>query len=100
MLVIGPDSAEAFRSFWDQEAMPLIGLADPEHRVADLYGQRVKLLRGGRLPSVLIVDKDGCLHFRHDGGSMQDIPANSKVLAVLDSLRVIQDEAVSTNRED
>lgn len=66
--------------------MPFVGLADPRHAVADLYGQHVKLLRFGRLPSVVIVDRAGRIRYRHHASNMTDIPDDETVLAVLDAL--------------
>ena len=50
VIVVGPEAPEAFRRFWSQEAMPMVGLPDPRHEAADLYGQEVSLLKLGRLP--------------------------------------------------
>ena len=86
VIVIGPDDEAAFRAFWQKHELPMIGLADPEHRVADQYGQRVRVLKFGRLPTVIIVDREGRMLFRHDGSGMHDIPPNSKLLARLDTL--------------
>ena len=57
--------------------------------MADHYGQRVRLLRLGRLPSQLIIHKAGAIRSRHDGRSMSDIPGNRGVLT---ELREIQRE--------
>jgi peroxiredoxin Q/BCP len=86
VLVISPDRADAVAKFWNEQRLPFPGMADPDHTVADAYGQRVSLLKMGRLPSVLIIDRDGQIAYVHHGGSMQDIPANSDVLATLDKL--------------
>ena len=86
ILVVGPDSEPAFRDFWAKEGMPFVGLADPTFGVAQRYGQEVKLLKFGRMPAMMVIDKDGQVRHKHYGGSMSDIPPSSEILAVLDEL--------------
>jgi peroxiredoxin Q/BCP len=86
ILVVGPDGEQAFRDYWRKEDLPYIGLADPSHSVAKLYGQEVKLLKLGRMPALMVVDIDGQVAYKHYGGAMSDIVPNPQVLAVLDRL--------------
>ena len=88
VVVVGPDSHEAFKAFWKAEDMPFIGLADPDHSVSNRFGQRVKMLRFGRMPSLLVIDRDGKIRFRRDGESMRDIVDTAGLLGALDSLGV------------
>ncbi len=67
--------------------MPFSGLSDSRHAVADLYGQQVKLLKFGRMPALLIVDKKGRVRFTHYAENMKDYPTLQEMLEVLDSLR-------------
>jgi len=83
VLVVGPDSPDAFRKFWKKESMSFTGLPDPDHRIMDLYGQEVKLLKLGRLPAQMLIDKSGILRFVHYGSSMADIPDISEIEKVL-----------------
>jgi peroxiredoxin Q/BCP len=87
ILSIGPDDLETFRSYWEKQRLPFVGLADPEHEVAERYGQPVRLLRLGRLPMQLLVDLDGVIRTRHEGGWMSDIPENASVLDDIDRIR-------------
>jgi len=87
IVVIGPDSEQAFKDYWQKERIPFVGLADPTHTVAKRYGQEVKLLKLGRMPALMVVDKAGQVIYAHYGGSMSDIPPNSEILAVLDELK-------------
>lgn len=66
--------------------MPMIGLADPGSKVADRYHQKVNLLKWGRMPALLVIDKIGIIRFVHYGNSMSDIPANADVIKVLDEI--------------
>jgi peroxiredoxin Q/BCP len=86
ILVVGPEDADAFRKYWADNDLPFVGLPDPEHRVLDLYGQQVKLLKFGRMPAQVLVDKDGTLRFVHYANSMSDIPPNEELLGLLDTL--------------
>ncbi len=86
IVVVGPESHAAFKRHWEKHDLPFVGLADPQHTVAEQYGQQVNWLKMGRMPALVIVDKAGQAHYRHYGDSMSDIPRNSDVLAVLDKL--------------
>jgi peroxiredoxin Q/BCP len=86
VLVVGPDGPRSFQRTWEKEAFPFPGLADPQHTVADLYHQQVNLLKLGRMPAVLIVDKVGQIRYQHYGESMSDIPLNQEILQLLDQL--------------
>ena len=86
IVVVGPDSEKAFQNYWSKEGLPSVGLADPSHTVARRYGQEVKLLKLGRMPALMVLDKAGEVVYAHYGGSMEDIPPNREILAVLDRL--------------
>ena len=86
VVVVGPDSASAFKEFWQKEDMPFVGLADPAHTVAKRYGQEVKLLKFGRMPAMMVIDKAGQVRYKHYGDAMSDIPPNPQILAILDEL--------------
>lgn len=95
ILAIAPDSAPAFRDYWEEHALPFPGLADPGHRVADRYGQEVRLLRFGRMPALIVLDHAGQIRYRHYGSSMRDIPPNRDLLELLDQLHA-EHEATGT----
>lgn len=86
ILVVGPEDRVAFARYWQKEALPFIGLPDPNHEVADRYGQEVNLLKLGRMPALVVIDKHGLIRYRHYGHSMRDIPANQEILDLLDDL--------------
>jgi len=66
--------------------MPFVGTADPKHVIANLYGQKVKLLKLGRMPALMVIDKEGKIRYQHYGDSMSDIPSNEEILSLLDNL--------------
>ena len=86
ILVIGPEGPRRFKQVWEAEQFPFVGFSDYKHSVADRYGQEVKLLKLGRMPAMLIVDKEGVIQFVHFGDEMSDIPRNEEVFALLDQL--------------
>lgn len=86
VIAIGPENADTFTNWWREHNMPFPGLPDPDHTVSKLYGQQVKLLKLGRLPAQLVIDKKGLIRFVHHGNSMSDILENDRVLALLDDL--------------
>jgi peroxiredoxin Q/BCP len=86
VIAIGPEKPESFADWWRSHDMPFIGLPDPDHSVSKRYGQQVKLLKLGRLPAQLVIDKMGLIRYVHYGSSMSDIPENKEILAILDQL--------------
>jgi peroxiredoxin Q/BCP len=86
VVVVGPDDGTAFEDYWRKEDLPFIGLADPTHTVAGRYGQEVKLLKLGRMPALMVLDKTGRARHKHYGSAMSDIPPNREILAILDGL--------------
>jgi len=86
VLVVNPDDAADVRLFAESQALPFPMLVDPGHEVANRYGQEVNLLKLGRMPALVVLDRNGVVRYEHRGGSMMDTPKNSDVLAVLDRL--------------
>jgi len=86
VLVVGPEGAKAFASYWHDHDLPFIGLPDPRASVLKLYGQEVNLFKFGRMPAQVIVDKAGVARFVHYGHDMTDIPSNAEVLELLDDM--------------
>ena len=86
VVVVGPEKAEAFATYWEQENLPFLGLPDPKLTILKLYGQEVNLFKLGRMPAQTIVDKQGRVRFVHYGHAMSDIPEDGELLAVLDQL--------------
>ncbi len=86
VIVLGPDSSEAFKNYWQENDLPFVGLPDPKASVLKLYGQEVNLFKLGRMPAQLIVDKQGNVRFVHYGHSMSDIPENEELFSLLDEI--------------
>jgi len=86
IIVVGPESAQAFEAYWREHELPFIGLPDPRASVLKLYGQEVNLFKLGRMPAQVIMDRDGIVRFVHYGHSMSDIPENSEIFELLDQM--------------
>ncbi len=86
VVVVGPENATAFATYFQKEALPFIGLPDPKTRVLKLYGQEVNLFKLGRMPAQVLIDKAGVARYVHYGHSMSDIPPNEELLALGDEL--------------
>jgi len=86
IVTIGPEKPEAFAKYFKENDLPFVGLPDPDHSVLKRYGQQVKIFKLGRMPAQMIIDKDGNLRYIHYGHSMQDIPENAELLALLDEM--------------
>jgi peroxiredoxin len=86
IIAIGPEGAEDFKKWWDENQMPFTGIADPKHIIADTYGQQVKLVKLGRMPASLLIDKSGQIRYSHFGESMSDIPETGEMTSLIDDL--------------
>lgn len=86
VIVLGPEDADAFADYWQNNDLPFIGLPDPSHSVLKLYGQEVSLFKLGRQPAQVSIDKNGQVRFVHYGHDMSDIPANEDILGVLQKM--------------
>jgi peroxiredoxin len=86
IITIGPEDAKAFTDWWHEHRMPFIGIPDPRHDIAKIYNQQFKLLRGGRLPSMAVIDKEGKVRFMHYAALPSDIPQDQDIFSLLDKL--------------
>ena len=86
IVVLGPENAQSFKAYWQQNGLPFVGLPDPKASVLKQYGQEVNLFKLGRMPAQVIVDKAGVARFVHYGHSMSDIPENAEILALIDQI--------------
>jgi peroxiredoxin len=86
VVVVGPENAAAFSTYWQEHSLPFIGLPDPTASVLKLYGQEVNLFKLGRMPAQVLIDKQGVARYVHYGHNMSDIPSNTELLALGDEL--------------
>ena len=90
VIAVGPDSAGEFKDFWEQGQIPFVGLADPENEAAGLYDQEVNLLKLGRVPEQMVIDKTGVVRYVHYARSMADIPENDEIIRIVKRLNQAQ----------
>ncbi len=83
ILVVGPEKPQSFITYWEKEKIPFVGLPDPKHSVLNLYGQEVRLIKLGRMPAQMLIDKNGILKFVYYGKSMADIPDVNQIKSAL-----------------
>jgi peroxiredoxin len=86
LIAVGPEGPMAFSTWWHQHKMPFTGIPDPQHKIAKLYGQQIKLTKWGRMPALVVIDKQGMIRYAHYGEDMTDIPTDHEILAFLDEL--------------
>jgi peroxiredoxin len=86
VVVVGPEDARAFASYFQKESLPFVGLPDPKASVLKLYGQEVNLFKLGRMPAQVLIDRVGVARYVHYGHNMSDIPANAELLALADEI--------------
>ena len=87
IIVVGPESPDSFRAYWEKEKFPFIGIPDKKHTILKLYGQEIKLFKLGRQPAQMIIDKQGIVRYVHYGHSMSDIPGDQELFDLLDILQ-------------
>jgi len=86
IIVVGPENADAFRTYWTKNDLPFIGLPDPSASVLKNYGQEVNIFKLGRMPAQVIVDKNSIAKYVHYGHSMSDIPENKELFQLIDEI--------------
>ncbi len=94
VLVVGTDERKSFQYHWASQKYPFVGLPDPECIVPDMYGQQVKLLKFGRMPALMVIDKAGVIRYAHYGNSMSDIPSDAMILGLIDKINQEQAETL------
>ncbi len=92
IIAVGPEDAKAFTAWWHDHQMPFVGIPDPKHDIAKLYNQQFKLIRGGRLPALAVIDIEGKTRLMHYSDLPSDIPADEEVLSLLDKLNLEEKE--------
>jgi peroxiredoxin len=59
---------------------------DPSKKVPKMLNQEIKLLKFGRMPGLLILDKAGVIQYAYYGDNMSDIPENKILFEVLEKI--------------
>lgn len=59
---------------------------DNERKVTKILNQEVKIFRLGRLPAVLLLDKNAVIRWAYYGDTLMDVPPNKIILEVIQNL--------------
>lgn len=86
VIAVGPEDAVSFADWWRQRDMPFVGIADPDHQLADLYQQEVNPIKLGRMPAQFLIDRHGQIRYQHHSNAMWDIPSDQEIWQYLDQI--------------
>jgi peroxiredoxin len=84
--VVGKEDADAFNEYWTRELLPYMALPNPRLDVLDMYGQEINVVETGRMPALILVDRDGIVRYAHYGSSQTDIPSIEEILNAVDRM--------------
>ncbi len=60
---------------------------ESDEKIANsVLNQEWKLFKLGRMPALLVIDKQQIIQYAHYGDSMSDIPRNEEILGILEEL--------------
>ena len=86
VLAISAESPARSEAYLKSHPLPFPTLVDEEHTVFDAYEVTSRMISLGQRPGLFVVDADGIVRFEEVGAQQYNIPANEKVLGVLESL--------------
>lgn len=72
LVVICPEKVEDVEKFAEKHNISFDLVSDPKHIIADKYGQQIKILKLGRMPAEILLDKDCKIITKHYGNNMAD----------------------------
>lgn len=60
VVIVGPESREAFEWYWQKEHFAFVGLSDPQEKVSRLFSQSLGARHAPpRPPELVLIDKEG-----------------------------------------
>ncbi|NVM30235.1 MAG: redoxin domain-containing protein [Candidatus Helarchaeota archaeon] len=78
------ENARRLELRYAKEAFPIY--FDKTHEVVRMLHQEVKIFKLGRLPAVLVVDREELIRWAYYGEDLRDIPKNKEIFEVLEKL--------------
>ncbi|MBD3214963.1 MAG: redoxin domain-containing protein [Candidatus Lokiarchaeota archaeon] len=84
ILVDEEENAQKMEEKYARNRYPIF--YDKENQVAKMLNQEKKLLKLGRLPGLLILDKENIIQYAYYSDSMKDIPENEELFKVINNL--------------
>ena len=82
-----PDNLEKAQLFESEFARGYPIYYDDKKKVNKILKQEIKPLKFGRMPALLILDKQGIIRYAYYSDSMDDIPKNKEIFAVIENLK-------------
>lgn len=86
LYAILPDKLENAKKFESEFAKEYPIYYDDKKKVNKMLNQEVKPLKLGRMPALLIIDKQGIIKYAYYSDSMDDIPENEEIFEILKNL--------------
>ena len=86
VLIVAPEPTEAFQEMWKAENIPFVGLPDLGFSVLKTYGKQAGLFKLGRVPTQVLIDKQGIIRYVHFGHAPSDMPTNDEILGLIKNL--------------
>jgi len=86
LYAILPDNLENAQKFESEFAKEYPIYYDDKKKVNKMLKQEVKPLKLGRMPALLIIDKQAIIRYAYYSDSMDDIPENEEIFNVVKKL--------------
>ena len=86
LYAILPDTLENAQKFEAEYAKEYPIYYDAKKKVNKMLKQEVKPLKFGRMPALLIIDKQAIIRYAYYSDSMDDIPENEELFKVIKNL--------------
>jgi len=86
LYAILPDKLENAQKFESEFAKEYPIYYDDKKKVNKMLKQEVKPLKLGRMPALLIIDKQAIIRYAYYSDSMDDIPENEEIFNVIKKL--------------
>jgi len=81
-----PDNLENAQNFESEFAKEYPIYYDDKKKVNKMLKQEVKPLKLGRMPALLIIDKQAIIRYAYYSDSMSDIPENQELFKIIKNL--------------
>ena len=81
-----PDKLENAQNFESEYAKEYPIYYDAKKKVNKMLKQEVKPLKLGRMPALLIIDKQAIIRYAYYSDSMDDIPENEELFKIIKKL--------------
>ena len=86
ILVDTQSHAKGMYKAYAKRAFPIYYDQSDEKIAKSVLNQEWKFFKLGRMPALLVVDKQQIIQYAHYGDSMSDIPRNQEIIAVLEEI--------------